>query len=109
MSLARVIPAAAALLCVLCAAASAQSAATAAGSTPTAPETATPATDLDRKPGTLSDKLSGTDGIVEPTGDVDPGMHRPTPQTGTMPVIEPRQVPKDGGHGTVRGETGGLY
>lgn len=109
MSHAHVIPAAAALLCLLGAAASAQSAGTTAGSTPTTPETAAPATNLDRKPGSLSDKLSSTDGIVKPTGDVDPGMHRPTPQTGTMPVIKPSQVPKDGGHGTVRGESGGLY
>lgn len=109
MSHTRVISAAAAILCLFGAPASAQSAATGAGATPITPGPAAPATSLDRKPGTLSDKLSGTGGIIKPTGDVDPDMHKPTPQTGTMPVIKPRGVPQDGDRGKVQGETGGLY
>lgn len=58
-------------------------------------QTATPAppsTDLGSKPGTLSDKLSDTNGVVAPTQNVDPGIRKPAPQTGTMPVIKPGAV-----------------
>jgi hypothetical protein len=48
-----------------------------------------PKTDLSSKPSTLSDKLSDTDGVIKPTGNVDPDMHKAAPQTGTMPVIKP--------------------
>ncbi len=61
---------------------------------PASAQTATPApkTDLDSKPGTLSDKLSDTNGVIKPTGDVDPDMHKAAPQTGSMPVIKPGTV-----------------
>ncbi|WP_237476912.1 hypothetical protein [Lichenibacterium dinghuense] len=59
---------------------------------PAAPATQAPRTDLDAKPGTLSDKLSDTNGVIKPTGNVDPDMHKAAPQTGTMPVIKPGTV-----------------
>lgn len=96
-----------ALLCCAAGAAAAQSTAPAgetpaAGSNATIPEkapattgnTAVPGTNLDTKPGTLSDKLSDTNGVIKPTGNVDPAMHVPAPQTGTMPVIKPGAVDK---------------
>jgi hypothetical protein len=58
----------------------------------TAPATPAPATNLDSKPGTLSDKLSDTNGVIKPTGNVDPEMHKAAPQAGTMPVIKPGAV-----------------
>lgn len=51
-----------------------------------------PKTDLDTRPGTLSDKLSDTNGVIRPTGDVDPDMHKSAPQAGSMPVIKPGTV-----------------
>ncbi|MBE7219882.1 MAG: hypothetical protein INR64_15535 [Caulobacteraceae bacterium] len=54
--------------------------------------TPAPKTDLGSRPGTLSDKLGATDGVIKPAGNVDPAMHKPTPQTGTMPVIKPGTV-----------------
>ena len=57
----------------------------------TAPGTA-PRTNLDQKAGTLSDKLSETNGVIKPTGDVDPDMHVPSPQSGTTPVIKPGDI-----------------
>jgi len=82
-----------ALLGLTAGAASAQSAAPAAGSDTTIPEkapaTSVPATTLDDKPGTLSEKLSDSNGVIQPKGDVDPAMHVPAPQTGTTPVIKP--------------------
>ena len=64
---------------------------------PAAAQTATPAapapaTDVGSKPGTLSDKLSDTNGVIKPSGDVDPQMHKSTPQAGSMPVIKPGTV-----------------
>ena len=75
---------------------------------PVCAQTATPApkTDLDAKPGTLSDKLSATGGVIKPTGNVDPDMHKAAPQTGTMPVLKPGQVPPQTGGGEGKG---GLY
>ena len=76
-------------------------------------QSATPPTNLDVKPGTLSDKLGETNGVIRPKGDVDPAMHKATPPTGTMPVIKPGQVPPQGGAGDGKGGTGtgkgGLY
>ncbi len=67
--------------------------ATAQTSAPTAaPATPAPKTDLDAKPGTLSDKLSDTGGVIKPTGDVDPAMHKAAPQTGSMPLIRPGEI-----------------
>ena len=75
-------------------------------------QSAMPPTNLDGKPGTLSDKLGDTGGVIRPKGDVDPAMHKATPPTGTMPVIRPGQVPPQGGTGDGKGVTqgkGGLY
>lgn len=77
---------AAALLGLAAGPASAQTAA------PAAPAAPAPKTDLDQKSGTLSDKLSDTNGVIKPTGNVDPDMHKATPQTGNMPVIKPGTV-----------------
>lgn len=57
----------------------------------TAPGTA-PHTNLDQQSGTLSDKLNDTNGVIAPTQPTDPGMQKPAPQTGTMPVIKPGDV-----------------
>lgn len=61
---------------------------------PASAQTAAPApkTDLDSKPGTLSDKLSDTNGVIKPTGNVDPDMHKAAQQPGSMPVIKPGAV-----------------
>ena len=67
-----------------------------------------PKTDLGSKPGTLSDKLGSTGGVIAPTGDIDPEMHKPTPQAGSMPVIKPGQIAPQSGGGTGVGQ-GGLY
>ena len=57
-----------------------------------APANPAPSTNLDGKPGTLSDKLSDTNGVIKPSGNVDPDMHKATPQAGSMPVIKPGTV-----------------
>ena len=77
---------------------------------PASAQTAAPApkTDLDAKPGTLSDKLSDTNGVIKPTGNVDPDMHKAPPSTGSMPVIKPGQVPPQSGNSPKTGQ-GGLY
>ena len=81
----------------------AQTAGTPPGASPAIPEKtapgSAPATNLDAKPGTLSDKLKDTNGVIRPTGDVDPDMHKATPQTGTTPVIRPGEVPPQTGKG----------
>ncbi len=41
----------------------------------------------------LSEKLADTNGILCPPAGVDPEMHAPTPQGGTMPVIPPPGSP----------------
>ena len=72
--------------------ASAQSAgSTAAVPEKTMPGTA-PATTLDQQSGSLSRKLGDANGVIKPSGDVDPDMHVDTPKTGTMPVIKPGQT-----------------
>ena len=71
----------------------AQTTAPVAGSSATVPEKTAPATNLDTKPGSLSDKLGSTNGVITPSGDVDPAMHKAPPQTGTMPVLKPGEVP----------------
>jgi hypothetical protein len=43
-------------------------------------------------PGTLSDKLSQSNGVICPPN-VDQGMKAPTPNTGKMPVIPPPGSP----------------
>ena len=70
------------------------------GSTDAIPETspadAAPATDVSRGAGSLSDKLSSTDGVIHPEGSVDPGIQKPAPSTGSMPVIRPPGSTGDG-------------
>lgn len=56
------------------------------------PTTPAPSTDVGAKPGTLSDKLNDTNGVIKPTEDVDPAMHKATPQAGSMPVLKPGTV-----------------
>lgn len=89
----RIVAASAALLCLASAAARGQAAAPAAGSNATIPEKVAPPTDLNGKSGTLSDKLGGSDGVIKPSGDVDPAMNKDAPQTGTTPVIKPKDLP----------------
>jgi hypothetical protein len=60
------------------------------------------------KPGTtagqsnepLGDKLAKSDGVLCPPPGVDPDMHAPTPNTGSMPVIPPPGSP--GGDQSIR-------
>ena len=100
MTRTRVAVASAFVLCLASGGSSAQVAAP--GSTATGPETVAPPTDLNGKPGTLSDKLSGTNGVIKPSGDVDPAMPRGAPQTGNTPVLKPGAVPG-------QSDKGGLY
>lgn len=65
-----------------------------------APGTAVPDTDVSRKTGTLSEKLSDTNGVIHPQGSVDPGMQKEAPATGTMPVIPPPGSPGSPGGAT---------
>ncbi|MGI3899047.1 MAG: hypothetical protein ACRYGP_16175 [Janthinobacterium lividum] len=98
--------AAAASILILCqSGAVAQAAAPAAGSNSTVPEKTAPATSLDTKPGSLIDKLAPTNGVIAPTGDVDPAIHKEPPQSGNMPVMKPGQVPAQPGNSG----NGGLY
>ncbi len=48
----------------------------------------------------LGDRLAKSDGVLCPPPGVDPQMHAPTPDTGTMPVIPPPGGP--GGDPNVR-------
>lgn len=48
----------------------------------------------------LGDRLAKSDGVLCPPPGVDPEMHAPTPNTGTMPVIPPPGGP--GGDPNVR-------
>jgi hypothetical protein len=48
----------------------------------------------------LGDRLAKSDGVLCPPPGVDPQMHAPTPNTGTMPVIPPPGGP--GGDPNVR-------
>lgn len=52
-----------------------------------------PPTDVSGSGGTLSDKLSDTNGVIHPQGTVDPSMEKSAPQTGRMPVIPPAGSP----------------
>jgi hypothetical protein len=61
----------------------------------TDPKTADPkacANGAPNSPGTLSDKLSQSSGVICPPN-VDQGMKAPTPNTGKMPVIPPPGSP----------------
>lgn len=48
----------------------------------------------------LGDRLAKSDGVLCPPPGVDPEMHAPTPNTGTMPVIPPPGGP--GGDPNIR-------
>ena len=37
----------------------------------------------------LSDKLDSTNGVIHPKGNVDPGIEKPAPAQGSMPVVRP--------------------
>ena len=43
--------------------------------------------------GTLSDRLERSDGVIRPPANMDSGMVRPAPDTGTTPVIPPAGSP----------------
>ena len=58
-----------------------------------APGADAPNTDLSKKKGELSDKLSKSNGVIHPDGAVDPNMQKPAPATGNMPVIRPPDSP----------------
>lgn len=53
-----------------------------------------------RAPESLGDRLAKSDGVLCPPPGIDPEMHAPTPQGGTMPVIPPPGSP--GGDPSVR-------
>ena len=52
--------------------------------------TQAPPTDI-KRPGTLSDKLGETNGVIHPTGDIDPDIRKPAPveHPNSTPVIPP--------------------
>ena len=75
---------------------------------PASAQSAAPPTNLDGKPGALSEKLGDTEGVIRPKGDVDPAIHKAAPSTGTMPVIKPGQVPPQDGAGDGKGSEGGT-
>lgn len=52
-----------------------------------------PNTDVGVSGGSLSDKLNATNGVIHPEGTVDPGMQKPAPAVGSMPVIPPPGSP----------------
>ena len=54
---------------------------------------APPPSDIGNRPGTLSEKLNETSGVIHPSGGVDPGMTAKPPATGTMPVVPPPGSP----------------
>jgi hypothetical protein len=54
---------------------------------------AAPDTDIARKKGDLSDKLNSTNGVIHPEGTVDPGVLKPAPDKGAMPIIPPPGSP----------------
>ena len=59
----------------------------------------TPSAD-DGKHGSLSDRLDKSNGVIRPETGVDPGIQKPAPATGAMPIIRP---PGDsGGAGNVQ-------
>jgi len=39
--------------------------------------------------GDLSDKLGAANGVIHPNGNVDPGIEKPAPATGSMPIVRP--------------------
>jgi hypothetical protein len=48
-----------------------------------------PVTDLSKKSGTLSDKLDSSNGVIHPSGEVDPKIAKPAPTGGSIKVIPP--------------------
>ena len=58
-----------------------------------APGEDVPKTDMSGRSGTLSDKLSTTNGVIRPAEEVDPSIETPAPATGSMPVIRPPGSP----------------
>jgi hypothetical protein len=58
-----------------------------------APAPDAPNTDLSKKSGELSDKLSKSNGVIHPEGGLDPKMQKPAPATGAIQVIPPPDAP----------------
>jgi hypothetical protein len=58
-----------------------------------APDADAPKTDLSKKNGELSDKLSKSNGVIHPEGGLDPKMQKPAPAAGAMQVIPPPDAP----------------
>jgi hypothetical protein len=63
-----------------------------------APSTAPPATDLSKSSGTLSDKFDSSNGVIHPSGGIDPKIEKPAPAAGTIRIIpspdSPTATPK---------------
>jgi hypothetical protein len=71
-------------------------------SAPTLPEAKLPGSSSPDRPGTMSEDLSRSGGVIEPPPTVDREMRQPPPATGpqSMPVIPPPGTP--GGDQTVK-------
>jgi hypothetical protein len=52
-----------------------------------------PNTNLSDKDGSLSDKLNSSNGVITPEDNVDPGIRKPAPAEGAMPVMPPPGSP----------------
>jgi hypothetical protein len=72
--------------------ASAQSASSDPSSRSAAPSPASPNSTFAKQPGTLSDKLGASNGVIHPK-EVDPSIEKKPPPTGTAAVIPPPGSP----------------
>ncbi len=55
-----------------------------------------PRTDVGNSGGSLSDKLSNTNGVIHPAEGLDPKMQKPAPSVGTTPVVPAPGTPGGG-------------
>lgn len=69
------------------------------GTGPRPPDAPGPTVPGPRPGETLSDQLQRSDGVIPPPQNLDPDMHKPAPDTGTMPVIPPPGSPGGNGNG----------
>ncbi len=77
-------------LCAMCTAAGPAAAQSGDARPPTAPGPTVPSPVPDMRPGeTLSDQMQRHNGVIPPARNVDPEMHVPAPDAGTMTVIPP--------------------
>jgi hypothetical protein len=53
-----------------------------------------PPGEKDDQTGSVTKKLGDCGGVLEPPDVNDPGLVKPAPETGKMPVIKPNQAPK---------------